>query len=107
MISESIIEDLKKERARQELRHPEAPAILLHKSNDPAREQIKTSLAYIQAENDAFEKRSEHSWYGIFYEELKEIFSADTVDDLYKETVQAASVLIRLAELVKDGDVEI
>ena len=107
MSLETIFQDITQERARQELVHPEIPVFLLHPNCDPQRVQIQESLRRLQQENDTMESSGQHSWYGIAYEELKEVFSAVTVEELYKEAIQAASVYIRLAQAVKGGEVAI
>lgn len=102
-----IFQDIATERARQDKIHPETPAFLLHPSCDPQRIQILESLRNLQQENDAMETSGQHSWYGIAYEEMKEVFGSTNLEDLYKEAIEAAAVYIRLAQEIKAGNITI
>jgi len=103
----TIFQDITNERARQEEKHPELPLFLLHPNIDPQMCQILESLRRLQQENDSMETEGQHSWYGIAYEELKEVFSASDTDSLYTEVIQAASVYVRIAQAIKDGNIQI
>jgi len=100
-----LYEEVNDERERQNKIHPELPEHLLQPGKDPTKEQIKKALEYIQAENNLAEAQKEHSWYGILYEELKEIFASDTKEELHNEIVQTISVLVRLDEAINEGKV--
>jgi hypothetical protein len=103
----TIFNEITVERARQDLLHPIIAKYLLHPTVDPQRSQILESLINMQGENDRLEEINEASWYGVLYEEMKEIFSADNTKDLYHETIQTIAVLVRMLQSIKDGDIVI
>lgn len=106
-IRSSMFADIEKERARQDSLHPSLPKHLLNPITDPARGQFQFSMKSQQEINDAREKTGEHSWYGIMNEEEAEVFSAETIEDLYTELIQSIALRVRLIEAIKNGLVKL
>lgn len=102
-----IYADVNEERARQDSLHPSLPKYLLHPITDPASGQFHLSMKSQQEINDSREKTGEHSWYGIMNEEEAEVFSAETVEDLYTELIQSIALRVRLIEAIQGGLVKL
>ena len=98
MTQNDIIEAIKKERERQAVLHPIVARKMLPKYTDP--ETIRVQADHIKIENDVDEDFNDSHWYGVFVEELYEIFAETDPVKIKEEAIQLAALCVRLCESI-------
>jgi hypothetical protein len=96
MTQNEIIEAIKAERVRQGIVHPIVAKKLLPDNTDA--EEIKAQVSYLKIDNDLEERFQDSNWYGVFLEELYEVFAETDHARIKEEAIQLAALCVRLCE---------
>lgn len=105
-MTERILDDVSKERERQEKLHHDLPKYIRHPvAYSEQVFNISESLKYMLDRNGKREEQHEESWYGICMEELLEVFAEEDIERIRGELVHSVAIQMRMIEAIDSGKI--